>query len=80
VIPHFNDSEEDIAKLCEFILTLKPPVEKISLLPYHKFGELKYAAIGKAYPWKDIPTISDEQVQTFKKLIESHGIKVDVGR
>ena len=80
VIPHFNDSEEDLKQLCNFILTLNPSVEKMSLLPYHKFGELKYAATGKAYPWKDIPMISDEQIQKFKKLIESYGIKVDVGR
>ena len=80
VIPHFNDSEEDLKQLCKFVLTLKPSVEKVSLLPYHKFGELKYAAIGKVYLWKDIPMISDEQIQKFKKLIESHGIKVDIGR
>jgi len=80
VIPHFNDLEEEMEELCKFILTLNPSVEKVSLLPYHKFGELKYAATGKAYPWKDIPMISDEQIQKFKKLIESHGIKVDVGR
>jgi len=80
VIPHFNDSEEELEELCKLIITLKPSVEKISLLPYHKFGELKYAAMGKVYPWKGIPTISDEQIGEFKKLVESHGIKVDVGR
>lgn len=80
VIPQFSDSEEELEELCKFILTLEPSVEKISLLPYHKFGELKYAATGKVYPWKEIPTISDEQIEEFKKLVESHGLKVDVGR
>jgi pyruvate formate lyase activating enzyme len=80
VIPRFSDSEEELEELCELVLTLKPSVEKISLLPWHKFGELKYAAMGKVYPWKGIPTISDEQIEEFKKLIESHGIEVDVGR
>jgi pyruvate formate lyase activating enzyme len=80
VIPRFNDSEEDLDELCKLVLTLKPSVEKISLLPYHKFGESKYAAMGKAYPWKEIPTISDEQIGEFKRLVESHGIAVDLGR
>ena len=80
VIPQFNDSEEDLEALCKLILTLKPLVERISLLPYHKFGELKYTAMGKVYPWKEITTISDEQIGEFKKLVESHGIEVDVGR
>jgi pyruvate formate lyase activating enzyme len=80
VIPRFSDSEEALEELCELVLTLKPSVEKISLLPWHKFGELKYAAMGKVYPWKGIPTISDERIGEFKKLVESHGIEVDVGR
>ena len=80
VIPRFNDSEEDLEELCKLILTLEPSVEKISLLPYHRFGELKYAAMGREYPWKEIPTISDEQIEEFKKLGESYGIDVDVGR
>ena len=80
VIPQFSDSEEVLEELCNLVLTLKPSVEKISLLPYHKFGELKYAAMGKAYPWREIPMVSDERIEEFKKLIESHGFEVDVGR
>jgi pyruvate formate lyase activating enzyme len=80
LIPQFSDSEEDLKELCKLVLTLKPSVEKVSLLPYHKFAELKYAALGRVYPWKEIPTISDEQVEEFRKLVESHGIEVGVGR
>jgi len=80
VIPQFSDSEEVLEALCKLVLTLESSVEKISLLPYHKFGEVKYAAMGRAYPWKEIPTVSDERIEEFKKLIESHGIAVDVGR
>ncbi len=80
VIPRFSDSEEELEELCKLVLTLKPSVEKISLLPYHKFAELKYAAMGKVYTWKGIPTISDDRIGEFKKLVESHGIDVDVGR
>jgi pyruvate formate lyase activating enzyme len=80
IIPHFNDSEEVLEELCDLVLPLKPAVEKISLLPYHKFGEAKYAALGKAYPWREIPTIGEAQVETLKKVVKSRGIEVDVGR
>jgi pyruvate formate lyase activating enzyme len=80
VIPRFNDSEEELEELCKLVLILKPSVEKVSLLPYHRFGELKYAAMGKAYLWQGVPTISDERMREFKKLIQSHGLRVDVGR
>ena len=55
-------------------------MEKISLLPYHKFGEAKYAALGKTYPWKDKPEISEAQVEKLRRLVESRGIAVEVGR
>jgi len=80
VIPQFSDSEDELEKLCKLVLALTPPVEKISLLPYHKFGEVKYAAMGKVYPWKGIPIVTEERMGKLKKVVESHGIKVDVGR
>jgi pyruvate formate lyase activating enzyme len=80
VIPNFNDYDEDLEELSEFVLILGTAVEKVSLLPYHKFGELKYVAMGRAYPYRGVPLISDERIQVLKKLVESHGIKVDVGR
>jgi pyruvate formate lyase activating enzyme len=80
VIPRFNDIDEDIEELCRFVLALGPSVEKVSLLPYHKFGELKYTATGRKYPWDGAPLISDERMAEFKEHIESHGLKVDMGR
>jgi pyruvate formate lyase activating enzyme len=80
VIPRFSDSEEEMEDLCKLVLTLEPSVEKISLLPCHDFGESKYAATGRRYPRKGIPAISDERIGELKTLVESHGIRVDVGR
>lgn len=80
VIPHFNDSEKDLGEVCKFVLTLGPSVEKVSLLPYHKFAEVKYAAMGREYPYQGIPLLSEERVEEFKSFAESHNLKVDVAR
>jgi len=80
VIPGFSDLEDELEELCKLILALEPPVEKVSLLPYHKFGEPKYAATGRVYPWKGIPTVSDERIGALKTVVESHNITVDLGR
>ena len=80
LIPDFNDSEEEIEGLCKFTLTLGSGVEKISLLPFHKFGELKYTATGKVYLYHDVPLLSDERVEEFKRLVASHGLRVEVGK
>lgn len=80
VIPQFNDDENDLEELCRFVLTLGRAVEKVSLLPYHKFGEVKYAALGRPYPYHGVPLGDDEQLVAFKQELERHGISVDVGR
>ncbi|MDI6775966.1 MAG: glycyl-radical enzyme activating protein [Syntrophales bacterium] len=80
LIPDFNDSEEEMERLCKFVLDLGPAVEKISLLPLHKFGELKYHATGKVSPYQGMPLYSDERVEEFRRLIESRGLKADVGK
>ena len=80
IIPDFNDSVEELEELCRFVLTLGPAAEKISLLPFHRFGELKYTATGRAYGCDDLPLISDERVEEFRRLVSSHGLRVEVGK
>jgi pyruvate formate lyase activating enzyme len=40
LIPQFNDDEKELEELARFVLALGPAVEKLSLLPYHKFGQV----------------------------------------
>jgi pyruvate formate lyase activating enzyme len=80
VIPQFNDTDEEIEELCRFVLAEVPSVEKLSLLPYHKFAETKYSAIGREYPYKGIPLLTEERIGDFKRIAVSHGLMVDVGR
>lgn len=80
IIPDFNDSEDEMEEFCRFVLTLGSAVEKISLLPFHKFSESKYRAIGKVYSYQDVPLLSDERIEELRRLAESGGLKVDVGK
>ena len=48
VIPGFNDTEEEIAAICDFLVTL--PGVKYELLPYHKMGKPKYESLGRPFP------------------------------
>jgi pyruvate formate lyase activating enzyme len=78
VIPGFNDSEEAIAKILEFAASLPRMPDKISLLPFHKFGGNKYLALGKTWPCNDAPLITAQQISLFKSLIESHGLSAEI--
>lgn len=47
VIPGFNDSEEELQKIKEFVQSL--PGAEHELLPYHTFGKGKYKMLGREY-------------------------------
>jgi len=80
IIPDYNDSDEDIIKLAKFVSTLNPQPVKISLLPFHKFAGSKYISMGKSYAYSDVAPIPEQRVVELKQLIESFGVKVDIGK
>jgi len=53
-------------------------VEKISILPYHEWGRLKYKQLGKRYTLKIKPP-DEEYLVTLQKIIENNGVKVTIG-
>jgi pyruvate formate lyase activating enzyme len=66
VIPGFNDSEEDIKAIINFIKD-KPNV-RYELLPYHRLGQPKYEYIGKEYVL-DNATLPKEKLEKLNRLI-----------
>ncbi len=48
VVPGFNDDPASIRAIAGFLETLPRPV-RYELLPYHGFGEPKYAQLGRSY-------------------------------
>lgn len=76
VIPNFNDTEENFREMAKIIQGLGTIVEKVSLLPYHRFGELKYAAGGKKYPYEGETEIPDEKIDFLKQILESYELNV----
>ncbi len=66
VIPGFNDSDLDIQRIVDFVSTL--PVEKVSILPYHGWGESKYEALGRIYPMKETQPHSEERVNKICEI------------
>ena len=67
VIPHYNDTIEDIGAIAEYLAPLKA-VHSYKLLPFHTYGESKYEALGRVY---DVP--KDERIskELLKELEEA---------
>lgn len=68
VVPGFNDNEEDIRAIAEFVKSLSGV--DYELLGYHRLGEPKYSYIGRDYPLKGIPPLSKERLEALRKLIK----------
>lgn len=77
VIPNYNDSATYMSKLGEFCAGVG--IEKISLLPYHTWGEHKYERLGKVYALRGIESLLPESLEGLKEVIESYGLTATVG-
>jgi len=64
VIPGFNDTEQDIGEIADFI-RCKPGVE-YELLAYHRLGTPKYGYLGRDYPLHDTAP-QNERVEILKQ-------------
>lgn len=73
VVPGVNDSAEQIKIIADHCK--KIGVDKIRLLPYHSLGESKYYDLGRDYNMNKNLSVPLVQLNVFKNLIESSGIK-----
>ena len=78
VIPTFNATKEEIAKIAEFASSLDG-VEEMHLLPYHRIGSDKYAGLGREYTLKDIEPPSKELMNELLEVVNSYGLKGQIG-
>jgi pyruvate formate lyase activating enzyme len=69
VVPGFNSSVEDVRNIATFAASLNG-VEEINLLPYHRLGQGKYAALGREYALKDILPPEDQIMEELKSVVE----------
>ena len=68
VVVGVNDTEEEMESVRQFFSFYGAP-EKIELLPYHKMGEHKYAALGRSLKAFEIPT--KERIDELYKTVRS---------
>ena len=70
IVPGFNDDEEYIHRLNEFLLRIKH-IKKIELLGYHNMAEPKYDKLGIKYRLKGVKPMDSKSLEKLSKLTES---------
>lgn len=77
VIPEFNDSEEEIQAIGQFIKdTGGSTVAGYELLPYHKLGRSKYKALGRKYELEELAPPLEIQMKKLNEVAGSLGVKM----
>lgn len=69
VVPGFNDTEEDIFAIANFIKGI--PHVTYELLPYHRFGESKYTYLGKQYLLTGVEKPAEERMKALRSIVSS---------
>ena len=69
IIPGVNDNEGHIRAVLDFIRPHKNVV-KYELLAYHRFGENKYAFVGKVYELNNLSPPKPETLQRLRAIID----------
>ena len=77
VIPGVNDGDENIDAAVRFIKSL-PGKHGVQLMPYHRLGESKYAALDKANDMRGIPAAAPEQIEAVRRKYAQSGVDCSV--
>jgi len=76
LVPGWTDDAAHLDRLAELLLPLGPLVERVDLLPYHRLGTPKWAALGRPEPLPDTPTPMAEDLARALERLRSHGLPV----
>lgn len=79
VIPSINDSRENIQATAEFVLDHLPGILGIEILPYHRLGLVKYAALGMEYQLSHISPPDEAHMKMLQDIITDSGVACITG-
>ena len=70
LIPQFNTAESEICAICRALSALG--VTHVELLPFHRLGSGKYAAMGLRYAYKDQLPLSKTELDAIEDLFKQY--------
>lgn len=76
LVPGWTDDPAAIDGLAQFIAGLDQ-VERVSVLPFHKLGAPKYAALGIPFPLASTPPPNAETTTRVRGQFRAHGLPTD---
>ena len=74
VIPHFNDTEENIRKTARFIKASLPSVERYDILAFNNTCSIKYQRLGLNWQYAEDVLLSEEKMIHLATTAEDEGL------
>ena len=77
VIPTFNATVEEIRAIAKYAKSIG--VTEMHILPYHRLGKDKYYGLNRSYSMEEIEPPSKELMYELLKVVQSEGLKGQIG-
>jgi pyruvate formate lyase activating enzyme len=79
VIPGYNDGLEDAAAFADLLNAAGPmnpeALREVQLLPFHQFGQNKYAMLGRDYGFEKTKALHEEDLESYRAVFKDRGIR-----
>lgn len=75
LVPELTIDVEQAKKLGSFLSNYEC-VERVDLLPFHKYGEFKWEELGLDYTLANTKEPTSEQIEEIREIIKSYGLNV----
>lgn len=75
LVPGLTDAPENVESVARIAAAI-PTVERVEVLPFHRLGAAKYAALNLPFPLADTPAPSPELIQRVHARFRAHGLTV----
>ncbi|MGM1062611.1 pyruvate formate-lyase-activating protein [Saccharothrix sp. Mg75] len=75
LVPDLTDDPADVEGVAAFTATLGPALERVDVLPFHRMGAPKYAAIGLPFLLTDTPVPDAELGERVRGQFTAHGLR-----
>jgi pyruvate formate lyase activating enzyme len=72
IIPGFNDIEEDVAAIIDFLTGLPGDKVEYEILEYHRMGQPKYENTGREYPLPADLKLDPDVFAKLKRLVDAY--------
>lgn len=73
LVPGLTDAESNVDGLAQYIATFDN-VTRVEILPFHKMGESKYAAMGKPYLLGNTPEPTQAEIDRVRSIFARYNV------